>query len=235
MEKDRSSKIISIMALLIAVLGLTIGFASFSNQLDISTDANVTTDPNEFSVDFSSSSTEISTLLTSSNITLSNNATGNTNKVVIDNSSNSNPKISNLTANFTAPGQSVTYTFYAVNTGLYDAFLKSIDAEPVSDNNYVVCTATDSSEADATLIKNACNTITVAINVSQEKPITLSTSGKSGDNQSITNHKLSYTNNQIGDADKITVTITYGSDAQRVDGDFDVKFGTISLIYSSVD
>ena len=39
MERDRSGKVIAIVALLVGVVGLTIGFAAFSNTLTIQSSA----------------------------------------------------------------------------------------------------------------------------------------------------------------------------------------------------
>ena len=51
MEKDRSTKIIAIAALLIGIVGLSLGFAAFSNTLTISSSAEVTPDQSAFNVD----------------------------------------------------------------------------------------------------------------------------------------------------------------------------------------
>ena len=57
MERDRSAKIIAIVALCIAIVGLSIGFAAFSSNLTISSSANVKPDPSSFDVNFSTSNT----------------------------------------------------------------------------------------------------------------------------------------------------------------------------------
>ena len=59
MEKERGGKAIAIVALLIGVVGLTIGFAAFSNTLTISSSAEYNPDSNVFNVDFSSSSASV--------------------------------------------------------------------------------------------------------------------------------------------------------------------------------
>ena len=55
MERDRSAKIIAIVALCVAVVGLSIGFAAFSNNLTIKSNATVTPNQNDFDVNFSTS------------------------------------------------------------------------------------------------------------------------------------------------------------------------------------
>ena len=102
MERERSAKIIAIIALCIAVAGLSIGFAAFSNNLKIESNATVTPDPNDFDVNFSSSDTsELDGTVTG---TGTNSATAD--NATIDNSGS--PRITGLKANFTEPGQKVT-------------------------------------------------------------------------------------------------------------------------------
>ena len=106
MERDRSAKIIAIVALCVAVAGLSIGFAAFSNDLTIKSNASVTPNPNDFDVNFSSQDgSEVAGTVTGvgTNSATAENAT-------IDNSNS--PTITGLKANFTEPGQKVTYSFY---------------------------------------------------------------------------------------------------------------------------
>ena len=53
MEKDRSAKIIAIVALVVAVAGVSLGFAAFSQNLTINPTANVKADKSKFKVQFS--------------------------------------------------------------------------------------------------------------------------------------------------------------------------------------
>ena len=48
MRKNQKQKIMAIVALCISVLGLTLGFAAFSNTLTISSSATVTPDSKDF-------------------------------------------------------------------------------------------------------------------------------------------------------------------------------------------
>ena len=121
MEKERSSKVIAIVALLVGVVGLSLGFAAFSNSLTISSSAKVEPTGETFDVDFSSSSSET---LTDAVQGVSTPSTVVATDATINNTGN--PTISGLGATFTEPGQSVTYTFYARNTGEYKAYLNSI-------------------------------------------------------------------------------------------------------------
>lgn len=217
MEKNRSSKVIALVALLIAVVGLSIGFAAFSNTLTISSNAKVTPNSDTFSVDFSSSGTALST---DNVVPAKTPATITATDAVIDNTSN--PTITNLSATFTDPGQKVVYTFYAYNNGEYDGYLKSITyANVTGETSSKVCKANEGTSDS--LAQAACDDISVKIKVGTESEI-------SGSLASITNHSL-----VKGAFEEITVTIEYASNGDRADGDFSVDFGDISLVYSSVE
>lgn len=137
MEKNRTAQIIAIIALVVGIAGLSIGFASFSSILNIQSSANVKPDSSTMNVDFSSSidSVELSEIVPTStpNSVTATNGT-------IDNSND--PVISNLSAVFTEPGQSVVYKFYAYNAGELNAYLKSIVYENVANQTQAkICTA----------------------------------------------------------------------------------------------
>lgn len=221
MEKERSTKIIAIAALLIGVIGISLGFAAFSNTLTITSSAEVTPDASAFNVDFSATSSgDVST----APVVATLNPTGVTGFTatdgVIDNSSD--PKITGLHATFTEPGQTATYTFSAKNIGEYEAFLKSITfANVTGESSTKVCTP--GTGTTAALVSAACEDITLSIKVGNESATT-------GSVASITNHSLAIDAN-----DPIVVTITYAANGHRADGDFTVAFGDITITYSSVD
>lgn len=217
MEKNRSSKMIAIAALLVAIVGLSLGFAAFSNTLTISSSANVKPNDDTFSVDFSSSNT---VLATDKIVPTVNPSTITATDATIDNSSD--PTISGLSATFSEPGQSATYTFYANNNGEYDAFLKSITYANVSgESSFKVCTA--GTGTTDTLVQAACDDIIISVKVGTEAETT-------GSLASITKHSLLKSK-----FEEITVKIEYVANGNRADGDFSVNFGDISLTYSSVD
>ena len=117
--------------------------------------------------------------------------------------------------------QKVVYTFYAHNSGEYDAFIKSVTyANVTGKSESKVCTA--GSGTTETLLTNACDDISVKVNVG-----TTNTTASTAD---ITGHSL-----LKGAFEQVTVTIEYAADGDRADGDFSVSFGDISLVYSSVD
>lgn len=217
MEKNRKNKILAIIILLIAVGGLSLGFSAFSTALNIKSSASVKSKGDTFKVVFSSSSTALETnpiAPTKTPITLSaTNAT-------IDNTQT--PTISNLSATFDEPGQKVSYTFYAYNSGRYDSYLKSITYKNVTNQNKnKVCTPIG--EVNNELIQSACNGIKLKVKVGATSEIT-------GTLNNITEHRL-----LKGNFEPIILTIEYESSATIADGDFSVKFGDVSLDYSSID
>ena len=214
---DRNSKVIAIVALCVAVIGLTVGFAAFSNLLTISSEASVKPDASTFKVVFSSSDSSLSTSpiipVKSPDSIIAENG-------IINNSST--PTISGLSARFTQPGDKVTYTFYARNEGEYDAFLNNIKFNNVSGGSTSKkCTA--GYETTESLVQAACDDIILSIKVGNESEVTTSQS-------SITDHLLSKS-----DSEEIIVEIEYTAGGSRADGDFTVEFGDISLTYGSVD
>ncbi len=217
MEKNRKIQIIAIVALVIGIVGLSIGFAAFSSVLNIQTSANVKPDSSTLNVDFSTAEDkmEIAEIIP----TATPNSLVTTNGV-IDNSGD--PTISKLSATFTEPGQSVVYKFYAYNAGELNAYLKSIVfSNVIGQNTTKICTAGQGT-TDA-LVQKACDKISVKIKVGNELE---TTTGKA----SITGHALSKGNGEL-----VTVTLEYEAGADRADGDFTVAFGNITLNYSSVD
>lgn len=217
MEQNRGTKIIAIAALFVAVIGLSIGFAAFSSTLTISASAEVTPSSDTFNVDFSALSTKVST---DDIVAETNSSDVVATDAKIDNSGE--PKISNLSATFTEPGQEAKYVFYAYNAGEYVAYLRSILFLNVDGEDSVrVCT----SDGDATdaYVQAACDDITLSIQVGADGETT-------GTKNSITGHAL---DKQA--AELITVKISYSEYGDRADGDFTVDFGSIVLDYKTVD
>ena len=58
---DKGYKIIAIVALVIGVVGVTLGYAAFSSTLQINSSAEVTPSGDKFNVDFSSSNSAVET------------------------------------------------------------------------------------------------------------------------------------------------------------------------------
>lgn len=217
MEKNRNVQVIAIIALVVGIFGLSIGFAAFSSVLNIQSSANVKPDSSTMNVDFSSAEDKVALAEIIPTATPSTIVTTNG---VIDNSGD--PTISQLSATFTEPGQSAVYKFYAYNAGELTAYLKSIVFGNVAGENVTKkCTAAEGT-TDA-LVQKACEKISVSVKVGDELA---TTTGKA----SITGHNLAKATGEM-----VTVTLAYEENAERADGDFTVAFGDITLNYSSAD
>ena len=127
MEKERKIKIISLCALLVAVLGLTVAFAALSQTLTIN--GNATVDTASWDIHFEKTSgkeTEVEGAATFTEPTLSGTA------------------IENFSATLTKPGDSVTYYFDIVNKGTVDAVVSS----STINNNYLYCLGSTQSSSN---------------------------------------------------------------------------------------
>ena len=227
--KNNKQKVITIAALVIAVIGLSIGFAAFASTLNISTSASVTPADGNFIVKFSKVNNE----LNEEDVTPS---TGTGDAADIDNTNASNPKIGTLSTTFTQPGQSVEYTFYVRNMGKYDAYLTNIRFNNASTgNSFKVCTAT--SDNPVSNANDMCQYITYRLTLedSPSNKVLTSTSdfattvgnsyyvAKSADpTTGTTNSKM------------VKVTITYEDGSPFADGAFTVNFGSVELVFASL-
>lgn len=109
MEKERGAKVIAIVALLIAVVGLTVGYAAYSSTLNINGTANV--DPASWKVNFGYKTGDSLTGTTTGH------ATETTAPTLADTT------ISGFDVTLKAPGDSVTYNFLIKNSGTLNAEL----------------------------------------------------------------------------------------------------------------
>lgn len=115
--------------MVVAVVGLSVGFVWFSSKLTISSSANVALNPEDFDVNFSTVNTSeldgtVSGVVSAEDIVIATDETI---------SNTGDPTITGVRANFTAPGQIVTYSFYAHNAGEYKVYLKSVAYANVPD------------------------------------------------------------------------------------------------------
>lgn len=203
--ENRNSKVIALVALIVAVVGLGIGFAAFSSTLTISSSATVTPNSGDFKVAFDG------------NVTCTGSATGGT----VDNATEGVSTVSGITATFTQPGETAECTVTAKNSGQYTAYLKSITSDKVT------CEAVDNANntaTTATLMNAACDTVTVTTEVGSATASATTAAGMAGSfSQSLASTA----------SDTVTFTITYNGPA-RADGNFKINVPQVTLVYSSV-
>jgi len=261
MEKKRGNQIMAIAALFIAVIGLSLGFAAFSNTLTIKSSATVRPDASVFDVNFSSSESSTATsaiapvLGHAANETTTENSefTATTAEIVNDAISageTTNATIQNIAAHFTAPGQEVSYVFWVRNDGKLEAFLNGVTFANVTGQEVpkycsIDTTAEVENRATQSLVDAACAGISIKVVVGGVTTTTNSdrvTSTGTEFTGSVANGLPATTGKKLtiqgdsGDRTPIVVTITYASgDQYRVDGPMNVAFGDITLTYGSVD
>lgn len=213
--KSRDDKTIEIIALIIAVICLSIGFLAFSSQLKIQSELTAHPDELTFRVVFSTShkGEKLEPVVPkieprSSTATASN--------AIIDNKNG--PALTNLNVNFTHPGQRARYTFYIYNAGEYMAYLNSVVYSKVANTNFEkVCIAKDGITDES--IKKACDDIKITI-----KTGNLTTS------KSLYNIDNRYLRPRTGQM--VEVTVEYLKEADVSKKEFEVIFGDIYLNYS---
>lgn len=231
MEKDRRARVIAIAALLVGVVGLSLGFAAFSNTLTIKSSAEVKVDNSVFNVDFSTASATVTAGTVTPTLSPSTGAPANFAgaDATIDNSAAGAPQITGLKATFVQPGESVTYSFYTKNAGALKAYLTQVEFKNIASQSVAKkCTA--KTGTTQSLVDSACNGISVTVTLGSES-FTQTTARAAF--TTATAHDLNK-NGETGDNETVQVVITYAANSAQADGDFDVEFGDIALNYSSV-
>ena len=209
MEHNRKQKLLMIIALVVGIASLSIGFAAFSTTLNISSSASVSPSSDTFKVKFSTSQNS----LVVAAVTPSSKTTGiTTTDGVIDNGTN--PTIKNLSATFTTPGQYVEYTFYARNEGEYTAYLNNINF--LGDKTCIGETGTT-----ASLVTSACDSIIISTTVGNNTYT---------ETTLVEGHTLAK-----GVGEQIKIRLEYLSSGTAVDGAFSIKFPNVALVYSTLD
>lgn len=223
MEKERSTKTIAIIALVVAVASLSIGFAAYTRNLEI-TDIEGTVTPGDMDLDvfFDNDQTKGNDLVVVKGIGTAavEDETGATiNNTSLD--SGANPTISDFRANFSKKGESVTYTFYVYNNSPYNAYLESVTftgAEP-----HKTCVALDPKDENDEVVANACKDITLSLQVGTD---TILSTGES----TFKSHTIG-----AGNWQEVTVTIAYdGTEYPLPAGDMKVTFAGIRLGYTTI-
>jgi len=223
MEKDRSSKVVAVVALLVAVVSLSVGFATLTRNLNITIeDADVNPTGDSFKVEFSNAEGSLSAGAVAAVASGVAGASGEAATITNISETNNTPKLTGLEAHFTAPGQTVTYTVYAHNTGEFLAYLKSIAIGNAAGASVPV-KCEEGEGTTASYVQQACAGIKLGVQVGDEAKTYQSSNTYS-------DHELA-----VGEAEPVVITLEYEAGADEADGDFTVKFGDVTLGYSSVD
>ena len=233
MKKNKQTKVVAILALCLSVVGLTLGFAAFSNALTISSSAIVSPDESDFKLvlygipnavrepEFDPENIDLSLFTSKTAIGpfLSTHEDGTVG--VLD---NDNLAIKNITAKFEGPDEDpyIEYYFLLKNEGKYDAYINA--------NDFQLPTPTCTAEEGTTnsLVQEACKSIRLALifkyyeNNSSELTIITEKMDENG------NIKLGVGETWVG-----IIETGYSYGGARADGPFSVQWGDIELEFST--
>ena len=234
MEKNRQTKIISIIALVVAVIGMSVGFAAFSNTLTISSSATVTPNSEDFKLvayglgeaiegEIWYSNPINSSLYTSKTAALpvlggdwndtSTPISGETASITVNGDAIS---INNISTTFSKPNDNIIYPIMIKNEGAYDAYVTGFEEIGTK-----TCTAgTGTTQA---LMEAACKNISLSL-------AAMTLAGQQVD-LATDDVKLA-----PGEYMVIGPEIHYFDSAvntTRADGPFEIDFPDIKITYSS--
>lgn len=212
-KKDKTTKIIAIVALVIAVAGVSIGFAAFSESLNIKSAGTVSPE-DSFNVQFSDQENAI---LSAAGVTITGTGTnGATGTATI-----TGTQVTDINAIFKQNNSTVKFDFFVANDSDYIAYLKSISFDDKAITP--VCTGgTDTARRDA-----ACANMSVKVSVGNVMDVTST-------NATInTNNTIAARNGENISTVPVSVTLTYAGGAENLDEEVSIDFGTITLGYST--
>ena len=164
MEHNRKQKVLMIVALVLGIASLSLGFAAFSSTLNISSSASVTPNSTDFKIKiYGYSETTIENLFNINaytSETLSYGFDNNTGKLLdaVASINNSALAITGIDTQMTQPGDNHIFFFKISNEGKYDAYF---DLSQLTIDTPTACIA----EPDTTesLVEGACKYITNSV------------------------------------------------------------------------
>lgn len=210
-NNNRYSKYAALVALLISIVGITLGFAAYSNTVQIKARADVRPGTVPYEGGILSTDPDDPT-----EGPVTPTTTGGATAEPADLTEEG---IENILVHFTAPGQTATYSFYGYNNSEFVSYLNDVTFGTKS------CTAAanaDGSETTPAYVAAACNDIVMYISASS-------------DDFTDTDHDVNGHSLASGSSEPIAVTIEYIGGGATADGNFDVNFGTSTLTYGTVD
>lgn len=231
MERSRRFKVLSIIALVLAIAGMSLGFAAFSSTLSISSSATVTPNSDDFKIkiygynqkkDFETLVLEQSDTLNDLNfysdvqaqpINFDDYSSG-----TIASIDNSTLSIGNISVNLPEPDDGVFYFFYLKNDGKYDAYL---DLTKYASGFGKTCIP--STDVTQDLFDAACKLIN--INIGLFKDI-------NGEIVELNNTESTYYQLKAGDYVLLLLDVGHYLGV-RADGDFSVEFYDIELEFTT--
>ena len=233
MRKDKKLRVVSLIALSISVLGLTLGFAAFSNTLTISSSASVSPDSSDFKLvfygvedatkfdEYGDFDTEVTSLVKSEPL-VGGRATATT--AVIDNEALT---IKNMNVAYVEPGDDANYYFLVKNEGKYPVYITHEDFMEFA-NNFVNKTCVAKEGTTDSLVQEACRNINGYVLFDDH------VNGHHFDSQ-FPHGDSDYMEIPVGGSADLIIWLSYfDSLLPRADGDFEVIYDDAKLTYSTV-
>ena len=233
MRKDKKLRVVAIIALTISVLGLTLGFAAFSNTLTISSSATVSPDASDFKLVFYGVEditkfdkygdfvTEITSPVKSEPL-LQYKATAT--PAVIDNEALT---IKNINITYTEPGDNAAYYFLIKNEGKYSVYITKEDFMEFA-NNFSNPTCVAKEGTTDSLVQEACKGIDGYLLSSDYAKYDHFDSQYPKDSSD-------YMEIPVGGYADLIITFSYSRfSLGRADGDFEIIYNDAKLNYSTV-
>ncbi len=235
MEKNNGGRLLAVVALVVAVAGLSLGFASFSTSLRIDTAANVSTGTSNWNVGFSTDGLAIEDVSTAR--TVAANESGNAG--IIDVTKYTIAQNTNATLS-TTTGSSVSYNLSVLNKGSLTAYLDSVNF----DNVAITCTSADAGTSHlyegvegAGSTRDGGNSLAISnADCAKMFKVELKIAGTTYDS---TPASISSSTIAAGGSAPVVLTVSYKDDADAravaatLDGDIVVTLGSISVVYTS--
>jgi len=250
MERNGNGKIIAVIALVIAVVGLSLGFAAYSTYLKVEGAATVQTNTTNWQVGFSTDNTNIESLNGTNTVAGNNTTTGHTSdggSITVSRytiTQNQKPILA------TKSDSSVSYTLSVLNKGSLDANLSDITfaTYPVScayvtgsqsgtgandwleaeNNSATPYAGTKRTAGTGTISDDDCNAmfgVTLSIN---SQNYTSTTTGTGTLAKTTGNHPVVLTLAYKGDS-------AANAAAAKLSGDIEVTIQPIGVVYTSAN
>lgn len=226
-NNNRYSKYLAIIALVISVIGVSLGFAAYTNTVTIKARADVVGGSApwpgaEPSIDPSNPTTGTVTPKKCTDDTYETCTAapaGEASSATVTANG-----IEGIDVHFTEPGQYYLYEFYAVNSSPYTSYLNSVSGigtDPTFNKTCTPATVGSSQAASAGVTEAVCEHIHISVMPGSDEFIE--------DDTNISGHTVAANSNE-----KIQVRVFYDT-GYPSDGGIEVQFGDITLTYNSAE
>jgi len=229
--KIEIDKKLSLVLILIIVLALSIGLATFSNTLVIRSTTTINTNPDNFKISFSDSSTSLSSSTINPKYYSNSGVVRPTGTPAVITQSSGSFNISNFTANFTQGHQRVYYDFYVHNIGKLNAYwcFKDIIYNNIdSTESKIKCTAGEGTSQ--ALVNQLCDASSESFKL-YYKAIHYGRHGNAIDTAFSASRSFDRPLEKEGN--EVRLNIVYDTNAPRVDGPVSIELGEFYINFTS--